>query len=209
MYFLKKITPRFPPKEKMSCFGEKNTIFPDNTRKIMSRHGPPWKDHLFRAFEETIIFPCIFWERSSFIFRLRGKIIFSGKGNIIFSNNTRKIIFQHDFFWKDHLFRTSGKRKYGFPCSENSRHWFIVLSEGWRLKNWDKKPNCFFYYILRFVVIHTSSCLPFFYFAMVHFTITSVGVKLINFRIKFAFIFLAVLHACFCWNEYWKYLKFK
>ena len=100
MYFLKKIVSHFAPKEKISCFREKNTIFPDNTRKIKSQRNPFWKDHLFRTFEENIIFPCIFWERSSFIFRLRGKIIFSGKRNIIFTDNTRKIIFQHDFFGK-------------------------------------------------------------------------------------------------------------
>ena len=48
------------PEEKRSCFREKNTIFADNTGKIMCRHGSFWKDHLFRRFEENIIFPCIF-----------------------------------------------------------------------------------------------------------------------------------------------------
>ena len=80
--------------------GKKNTIFPDNTRNSMSQRNPYWKDHLFGAFEENIIFPCIFLERSSFIFRLRGKIIFSGKRNIIFPDNIRKIIFQPRFFGK-------------------------------------------------------------------------------------------------------------
>ena len=60
-------------------------------------------------FEKTIFseslkkisyFHVFFWERSSFIFRLRCKIIFSGKRNIIFPDNTRKIIFQRDFFGK-------------------------------------------------------------------------------------------------------------
>ena len=37
------------------------------------------------------------WERWSSIFHLKNKII-SGKRNIIFSNNTRKIVFQCDFF---------------------------------------------------------------------------------------------------------------
>ena len=97
MYFPRKAVFHFLPREKRSCFREKNTIFPDNTRKIMCRRGPFWKDHLFRKFEENIIFPCIFSERSSFIFRLRCKIIFSGRRNIIFPDNTRKIIFQHNF----------------------------------------------------------------------------------------------------------------
>ena len=100
MYFLRKTVFHFLPREKRSCFWEKNTIFPDNTRKIMCGRVPFWKGHLFRKFEENIIFPCIFKERSSFIFRLRCKIIFSGKGNIIFPNNTRKMIFQHNFFGK-------------------------------------------------------------------------------------------------------------
>ena len=46
--------------KKYCVFGEKNTIFPDNTRKIMCGRGPFWKDHLFRRPEENIIFPCIF-----------------------------------------------------------------------------------------------------------------------------------------------------
>ena len=97
MYLLRKTVFHFLPREKISCFREKNTIFADNTRKIMCRRGPFWKDYLFRKFEENIIFPCIFSERSSFIFRLRCKIIFSGRRNIIFPDNTRKIIFQHNF----------------------------------------------------------------------------------------------------------------
>ena len=48
-----------------------------------------------------------FWERSSFIFRIKNKIIFSGKRIIIFPDYTRKIIFQCNFFGKiifsDHL----------------------------------------------------------------------------------------------------------
>ena len=50
----------------------------------MCQRGPSWEDHLFRKFEENIIFSCIFKERSSFIFGLRCKIIFSRKRNIIF-----------------------------------------------------------------------------------------------------------------------------
>ena len=63
-----------------------NTIFPDITKKI--------------TFEENIIFPGIFWERSSFLLCLKNKIIFLGKRNIVFPDNTRKIIFQWDIFGK-------------------------------------------------------------------------------------------------------------
>ena len=37
------------PKEKISCFQEKNTMFPDNTRKIM-----PQRDHVPAFFEKVI-----------------------------------------------------------------------------------------------------------------------------------------------------------
>ena len=40
MYFLRKAASNFLPREKISCFREKNTIFPDNTRKIMCRRDP-------------------------------------------------------------------------------------------------------------------------------------------------------------------------
>ena len=46
----------------------------------------------------------------------RKKIIFLRK-NTIFPDNTRKIMCRRSPLWKDHLFRTSGKRKYGFPCN--------------------------------------------------------------------------------------------
>ena len=41
-------------------------------------------------------------------------MIFLGKRNIIFPDDTKKIMFQRNFFWEDHPFRTFGKRKYGF-----------------------------------------------------------------------------------------------
>ena len=95
VYLLRKFISHFLPKGKIFCL-EKNTVFPDSTK--MFRRGLFWKDHLFRRFGENIIFPCIFWERSSFIFRLRCKIIFSGKRTMIFPDNTGKIIFQRHFF---------------------------------------------------------------------------------------------------------------
>ena len=60
-----------------------------------------WKDYLFGTYEEYVIFPSIFfWGRSSFISLLKNNIIFSGKRNIIFPDDTRKIIFQCNFFGK-------------------------------------------------------------------------------------------------------------
>ena len=57
MYFLRKIIFRFPPKEKISYFPQKNTIFPDNTRKTLFQRNFFWKDRLFGTFEENVIFP--------------------------------------------------------------------------------------------------------------------------------------------------------
>ena len=89
----------FCPKKKYHIFRGKDTIFPDNTRKTIFQGDFFWKYHLFGVFEENIIFPCIFWERSSFIFRPKYKVIFSGKRNIIFPDNRRrKIIYQYYFF---------------------------------------------------------------------------------------------------------------
>ena len=74
-----------------------------------------WKDYLFRTFEENIIFPGIFWERSSFLLCLKNKIIFLGKRNIIFPDNTRKIIFQCNFFGKTIFSKHSEKENMVFP----------------------------------------------------------------------------------------------
>ena len=58
-YFLRKIIFDFPLKEKISYSPEKSNIFPE----IQKDQIPVqffWKDHVFGAFEENIIFPCIF-----------------------------------------------------------------------------------------------------------------------------------------------------
>ena len=47
-----------------------------------------------------------FLRKINFYFPSKEKTIFSGKKNTIFLDNTRKIIFQCNFFWKDHLFGT-------------------------------------------------------------------------------------------------------
>ena len=63
---------------------------------------------------KKILYFCVtFWERSSFIFRLCCKIIFSGKRNMIFLDNTRKVIFQCNF-WESPLFQDVWKKKIWF-----------------------------------------------------------------------------------------------
>ena len=103
VYFLRNVISLsliYRPGKKYHVYRKKNTTFPDSTRKIISQRDPFWKDHLFRTFEENIIFPCIFFRKIIFHFPSGGKIIFSGKRNIIFPNYARKIIFQRDFFGK-------------------------------------------------------------------------------------------------------------
>ena len=82
MYFLRKVISDFLPKERISCFREKIPSF-----QIIQERSCPGP----ALFEKTIFpeslkkisyFQVFFWERSSFIFRLRCKIIFSGKRNI-------------------------------------------------------------------------------------------------------------------------------
>ena len=91
----------FPPKENIPYFLEKrNTIFPDITKKIMFRREFFGKTIFSEHLKKISYFQVFFWERSSFLLCLKNKIIFSGKRNIIFPDNTRKIIFQCDFFPK-------------------------------------------------------------------------------------------------------------
>ena len=87
----------FCPRKKYYIFGEKIPSF----QIIQERSYPSAALFVKTIFSEGLkkisYFRIFFWERSSFIFRLRCKIIFSGKINIIFPDNTRKTIFQRIF----------------------------------------------------------------------------------------------------------------
>ena len=87
-------------KKKKIIFSGINTIFLDITKKIVFRHEFPEKTIFPEHLKKIWYFQVLFWERSSFLLCLKNKIIFSGKRNIIFPDNTRKIIFQCDFFGK-------------------------------------------------------------------------------------------------------------
>ena len=82
--FWKKEIPSFQILQKRSCSGA-NFLERPSFQNIWRKY------HISRYF---------FWKRSSFLLCLKNKIIFSGKRNIIFPDNTRKIIFQCDFFGK-------------------------------------------------------------------------------------------------------------
>ena len=83
----------FPPRKR-------NAIFPDDTRKIIFQCDFFGKTIFSEHLKKISYFHVVFWERSSFIFRLKNKIIFSGKRNIIFPDDTRNIIFQWGCFGK-------------------------------------------------------------------------------------------------------------
>ena len=91
----------FSFRKKNIIFSEKrNAISPDDRRKIMFQ-GDFFEKTIFSEHLKNIsYFHAFFRERSSFIFCLKNKIIFSGKRNIIFPDDTRKIIFQCNFFEK-------------------------------------------------------------------------------------------------------------
>ena len=89
------------PRKKYYVFGKKIPSF----QIIQERSCPgvaPFEKTIFsESLKKISYFRVFFWERSFFIFRLRCKIIFLGKINMIFPDNTRKMIFQRDFFGKN------------------------------------------------------------------------------------------------------------
>ena len=92
----------FPSKQKISYFLEKrNTIFPDITIKILFRREFLEKTIFSEQLKKILYFQVFFWEIASFFLCLKNKIKFSGKGKIIFFDDTRKIIFQCNFFGKN------------------------------------------------------------------------------------------------------------
>ena len=119
--FLEKDRVPFSVQRKNIIFSrKKNNIFPDNTRKIIF-NGICFLGRLtFRViWREYNISMNFFWEKLSFIFRLKNKIIFWGKRNIIFPDSaTRNIIFQCNIFgnaiFSEHLKKVSYFRVFFF-----------------------------------------------------------------------------------------------
>ena len=113
-YFLRKINFHYSFFEKISYFQEKeiasflimeNRSFLGNffTKIIFSEH-----------LKKISYFYVFFWRRSSFIFCLNNKIVFSGGKKYHLSWWYKKDHIPVEFYSKDHLFRKTGKRKYGF-----------------------------------------------------------------------------------------------
>ena len=100
MYFLRSSF-SFRPKKNYYIFQKKKYYHSRWYKKDYIQALFFWKGHLFGAFEENIIFPCIFLRKIIFHFPPKDKIKFSGKRNIIFPDNTTgKTIFQCDCFGK-------------------------------------------------------------------------------------------------------------
>ena len=72
------------------------------------------KNIIFTKHTENIIFQYIFWERSSFIFRLKNRMVFSKKRNTIFPDNTKV---QCNFFEKTIFLEHLGNGDMVFLCS--------------------------------------------------------------------------------------------
>ena len=102
----------FSPKKKYHVFGEKISYFQiilERSYSIVILLEIPTFVNVCRRYHISMKFLFLFlffffiylffWERPSFIFRLKNKIIFSGKQNLIFTDNTRKIIFPCDCFF--------------------------------------------------------------------------------------------------------------
>ena len=67
--FFEKYHLSFSVRKKNIIFSRKrNAIFPHDIRKIKFQRNFFWKDHLFRTFEEYVIFPCIFFEKDHLLF---------------------------------------------------------------------------------------------------------------------------------------------
>ena len=117
MYFLRNIIFHFPSVKKVSYFREKESHL---SSWYKEDHIPVqffWKDHLFGTFEEYIIFPCIFFKKDHLSFSA-SRIISYFRGKEISSFlMIQERSYSSAILWKDHLFRTFGKRNYGFSCS--------------------------------------------------------------------------------------------
>ena len=101
--FFAKYHPSFSVRKKNIRFsGKINAIFPHDIRKIIFQCNffgkTIFSEHLKNISYSMFCF--FFSERSSFIFRLKNKIIFSVKRNINLTDDTRKTIFQCNFFGK-------------------------------------------------------------------------------------------------------------
>ena len=115
----------FLPKEKIYFLEKRNTIFPDITKKIMFRRKFFGKTIFWEHLKKISYFHIFFWERSSFNLCLNNKIIFLEKRNIIFPDNTRKIIFQRDFFGKTIFSKHLEKENMVFRAV--SRLWWMAI----------------------------------------------------------------------------------
>ena len=120
-FLIKTIFFHFRPKEKKIFSGRKKYHLSRYYKKDHVQVRFFWKDHLFRTFEKSIIFPGIFWEKSSFLSCLKNKIIFLGKRNILFPLIIQERSCSSEIFLERPSFQNIWKKKICFfvQCDTN------------------------------------------------------------------------------------------
>ena len=122
MYFLRNIIFHFPSVKKISCFREeRNAIFPYDISKIIFQcnfFGKASFRNISRIYHISMYF---FWERSSFICRLKNNITFFGEKNYHVSWWYKEDHIPVQFFWKDYLFRTFGEKNMAFCAVQTAK----------------------------------------------------------------------------------------
>ena len=119
MYFLGKAVFRFLPRVKRSCFRGKNTIFPDNTERSCAGAAPFGKA-IFSESLKKISYFRVFFKKDHLSFSVQRVRSYFWEKEISSFPIIQERSYSTAIFQKDHLFRTSGKRKYGFSWRVNS-----------------------------------------------------------------------------------------
>ena len=100
-----------------------------------------WKDHLFRIFEENIIFPGIFWEISSFLLCLKNKIYFREK-EISSLLIIQERSYSSAMFLKRPFFQNIWKRKIWFFVQLMMESYFYNIPKSIKGVNSICSPGC-------------------------------------------------------------------
>ena len=90
--------------------GKRNAIFPDDRRKVIFQCDFFGKTIFSEHLKNISYFHVFFWERSSFIFRLKNKIIFSGKSFLMI----REKLYSSVIFLEKSTFQNIWKKELWF-----------------------------------------------------------------------------------------------
>ena len=112
--------------EKISYFREKEMPFFLKIQERSYSSAIFFGKTTFLEHLKKIYFQAFFWERSSFIFRLKNKIIFSGEKKIIFPDDTRNIFSEH-LEKENMVFRAVSTLIFRCNCMSYFLHWLTSL----------------------------------------------------------------------------------